>query len=225
MKLYVVSTPIGNLKDITLRALEILKEVDFIICEDTRTSGHLLNHFELKKELISLNAHNENRKIQYVIDRILSNQTAALISDAGTPVISDPGIRLVSSCIQNGIEVIPVPGASALLAALAMSGLPTDSFVFEGFLPQKKGRQTKLKDLANEKRTIVIYESIYRIEKLIKELQEYLPDRYIVICREITKKFEESWRGFPADILNNFSSKTVKGEFVVVIAPYGWRVE
>jgi len=169
MKLYIVSTPIGNLKDITLRAIETLKEVNFILCEDTRTSGNLLNHLEIKKDLISLNAFNEKNKIDFVINKILSNQTAALISDAGTPLISDPGVRLVSACIDNGIEIIPIPGASALLAALSMSGLPTDSFLFEGFIPQKKGRQTKLKELAIEPRTIVLYESTYRIEKLLKE--------------------------------------------------------
>jgi 16S rRNA (cytidine1402-2'-O)-methyltransferase len=224
MKLYIVSTPIGNLKDITLRAIETLKEVDFILCEDTRTSGNLLNHFEIKKELISLNAFNEKNKIDFIINRILSNQTSALISDAGTPLISDPGVRLVSACISNGIEIIPIPGASALIAALSMSGLPTDSFVFEGFLPQKKGRQTKLKELAEEKRTIVLYESTYRIEKLLNELNEYLPERLVVVCREITKKFEETWRGFPKEILQNFDQKTTKGEFVVVIAPKDWKV-
>lgn len=224
MKLYIVSTPIGNLKDITLRAIEILKDVDFILCEDTRTSSNLLNHFEIKKELISFNAFNEKNKIEFVVNRMLSNQTAALISDAGTPLISDPGVRLVSSCIKNGIEIIPVPGASALIAALSMSGLPTDSFVFEGFIPQKKGRQTKLKELAEEKRTIVLYESTYRIEKLLNELNEYLPSRFVVVCREITKKFEETWRGFPKEILENFDQKTTKGEFVVVIAPKDWKV-
>ncbi|MBK7228089.1 MAG: 16S rRNA (cytidine(1402)-2'-O)-methyltransferase [Ignavibacteriales bacterium] len=225
MKLYIVSTPIGNLKDITLRAIETLKEVDFILCEDTRTSGNLLNHFEIKKELISLNAFNEKSKIDFVVNRILSNQTAALISDAGTPLISDPGVRLVSSCVENNIEVIPIPGASALLAALSMSGLPTDAFVFEGFIPQKKGRQTKLKELAIEPRTIVLYESMYRIEKLLKELNEYLPDRFIVVCREITKKFEETWRGFPNELVDSFSEKISKGEFVVVIAPIDWKVK
>ena len=224
MKLYIVSTPIGNLKDITLRALETLKEVDFILCEDTRTSGNLLNHFEIRKELISLNAVNEKSKINFIINRILSNQTAALISDAGTPLISDPGVRLVSACLDKGIEIIPIPGASALLAALSMSGLPTDSFVFEGFIPQKKGRQTKLKELAEEKRTTVLYESTYRIEKLLNELNEFLPDRFIVICREITKKFEEIWRGYPKDLLEALPNKTTKGEFVVVIAPKNWKV-
>lgn len=225
MKLYIVSTPIGNLKDITLRALEVLKDVDFILCEDTRVSSNLLNHFEIKKELISLNAANESNKIDSIINRLKSNQTAALISDAGTPLISDPGVRLVSSCIDSKIEIIPVPGASAMLAALIMSGLPTDSFVFEGFIPQKKGRQTKLKQLASEERTIVLYESMYRIEKLLNELNEYLPDRFLVVCREITKKFQESWRGFPKDILINFSEKVVKGEFVIVVAPKNWKVK
>jgi 16S rRNA (cytidine1402-2'-O)-methyltransferase len=225
MKLYIVSTPIGNLKDITLRAIETLKEVDFILCEDTRTSGNLLNHFEIKKELISLNAFNEKNKIEFIVNRILSNQTAALISDAGTPLISDPGVRLVSACIEKDIEIIPIPGPSALIAALSMSGLPTDAFVFEGFLPQKKGRQTKLKELAEEKRTIVLYESTYRIEKLLKELNEFLPNRFVVVCREITKKFEENWRGFPKDILETLENKTIKGEFVVVIAPKDWIVK
>lgn len=225
MKLYIVSTPIGNLKDITLRALEVLKDVDFILCEDTRVSSNLLNHFEIKKELVSLNAVNESNKIDLIISRLKSNQTGALISDAGTPLISDPGVRLVSACIENEIEIIPIPGASALLAAVSMSGLPTDAFVFEGFLPQKKGRQTKLKQLALEERTIVLYESMYRIEKLINELSEHLPDRFLVICREITKMFEETWRGYPKEILNNFSEKVVKGEFVVVVAPKNWKIK
>ena len=225
MKLYIVSTPIGNLKDITLRAIETLKEVDFVLCEDTRTSGNLLNHFEIKKELISLNAFNEKNKIEFIVNRILSNQTAALISDAGTPLISDPGVRLVSACIEKEIEIIPIPGPSAFIAAISMSGLPTDAFVYEGFLPQKKGRQTKLKELAEENRTIVLYESMYRIEKLLKELNEYLPERFVVICREITKKFEETWRGFPKDLVESFPEKISKGEFVVVIAPKDWKVK
>lgn len=225
MKLYIVSTPIGNLKDITLRAIETLKEVDFVLCEDTRTSGNLLNHLEIKKELFSLNAFNEKNKIEHVINRILSNQNAALISDAGTPLISDPGVRLVSACIDNGIEIIPIPGAVACIAALSMSGLPTDAFVFEGFLPQKKGRRTKLKELAEENRTIILYESMYRIEKLLKELSEYLPERFVVVCREITKIFEETWRGFPKDLVKSFPDKISKGEFVVVIAPKDWKVK
>lgn len=225
MKLYLISTPIGNLKDITLRAIETLKQVDFIICEDTRTSSNLLNYYQIKKELLSLNAFNESSKINMIVNRILSDQSAALISDAGTPTISDPGVRLVSACIEKNIQVVSIPGATALIAALSISGLPTESFVFEGFIPQKKGRQSKLKEMAEEPRTIVIYESMYRIEKLITELAEYLPNRFIVVCRELTKKFEETWRGFPNEILQNLTEKTIKGEFVVIIAPSNWKVK
>lgn len=223
MKLFVVSTPIGNLKDITLRALETLKEVDFIICEDTRVTGNLLRNYEISKELISLNAFNESQKLHQIIEKILSGNSAALVSDSGTPTISDPGNRLISEAIKNKIEVIAIPGASAVIAALSISGLPTDSFVFEGFLPQKKGRQKKLKQLAEEERTIVLYESVYRIEKLLDELIEHMPERFIVVCRELTKKFEECWRGFPAEIKSNVSEKIIKGEFVIIIAPKNWR--
>lgn len=223
-KLYIVSTPIGNLKDITLRALETLKEVDFIACEDTRVTGNLLKHYEIKKELISLNAVSESKKSSLVCERILNGENCALTSDAGTPSISDPGVRLISEAIKNNIEVVSIPGATALIAGLSISGLPTDSFIFEGFLPQKKGRQKKLKQLSEEERTIVLYESTYRIEKLLNELQEYMPDRSIAVCREITKKFEEVWRGKPKEILENFNDKITKGEFVVVISPKNWKV-
>jgi 16S rRNA (cytidine1402-2'-O)-methyltransferase len=222
-KLHIVSTPIGNLKDITLRALEILKEVDFIACEDTRVTSILLKNYEIHKELVSFNAVNESSKIDYLLKRINNGQNCALVSDAGTPGISDPGTRLISAAIKNGIEVIPVPGASAVITALSLSGLPSDSFVFEGFIPQKKGRQKKLKELADEERTIIIYESVYRIEKLLNELNEYMPERFIVICREITKKFEETWRGIPAELLQSFDEKVNKGEFVVVISPKKWN--
>jgi 16S rRNA (cytidine1402-2'-O)-methyltransferase len=221
--LYIVSTPIGNLKDITLRALEVLKEVDFVACEDTRVTGFLLNHYEIKKELLSLNANNELQRAGYVLDRIANGESCALVSDAGTPAISDPGIRLISSAVKRNINVITVPGPSALTAALTLSGLPTNAFVFEGFIPQKKGRQKKLKELSDEQRTIVIYESAYRIEKLINELHEYMPGRVVAVCREITKKFEEVWRGYPKDILDTLNEKTVKGEFVIVIAPADWE--
>lgn len=221
--LYIVSTPIGNLKDITLRALEILKEVDFIACEDTRTSSVLLHHYEIRKELISLNAANENSRIEYVLGRIKNGESCAVISDAGTPGISDPGVRIISAAINQSINVVPVPGATAFVTALTLSGLPTDSFVFEGFIPQKKGRQKTLIALAEEQRTIILYESVYRIEKLLNELNEYMPERYIVICRELTKKFEEIWRGTPSELLQSFSEKTTKGEFVVIIAPKNWR--
>ncbi len=221
--LFIISTPIGNLKDITLRALETLKEVDFIICEDTRVTNILLQHYEIKKELISFNAQTESAKINYVIARIKNGETCGLVSDAGTPTISDPGVRLVSAAIKEGIKIEPVPGPSAVITALSIAGLPTNSFVFEGFIPQKKGRQTKLKQLAEEERTIILYESTYRIEKLLHELNEYLPDRYIVVTRELTKKFEETWRGKPSELINILPYKTIKGEFVVLISPKNWK--
>jgi 16S rRNA (cytidine1402-2'-O)-methyltransferase len=222
-KLYIVSTPIGNLKDITLRAIETLNEVDFIICEDTRITSILLKQYNIIKQLISFNAVSETKKIPTVIERLLRGQSYALVSDSGTPAISDPGVRLVSQAIKNEIEVITIPGATALISALTISGLPTDSFVFEGFLPQKKGRQKKLKELSEEKRTIVLYESSHRIKKLINELAEYLPEKFIVVCRELTKKFEEAWRGYPVEIKEKLNDKTIKGEFVVVIAPSNWN--
>jgi 16S rRNA (cytidine1402-2'-O)-methyltransferase len=221
-KLYIVSTPIGNLKDITLRALETLEAVDFILCEDTRITSRLLNHYNISKKLISFNAVSEKKKIPNVIDRIKSGDNCALVSDAGTPAISDPGVRLVSEAIKEQIDVVPIPGTSAVITALTISGLPTDSFIFEGFLPQKKGRQKKLKDLAEEKRTIILYESTYRIKKLVDELDEYMPERYVVVCRELTKKFEETWRGFPNEIKDVIDEKISKGEFVIVIAPKDW---
>jgi len=220
--LYVVSTPIGNLKDITIRALEILKEADFVVCEDTRTSGILLKHYDISKEMQSLNAVNESHKSGIIINRLLKGESCALISDAGTPGISDPGVRLISQAIRNNIKVIPVPGVTAAIAALTLSGLPTDSFVFEGFIPQKKGRQKMLQQLSEEKRTIIIYESVYRIRKLLEELNTFMPDRLVVICRELTKKFEESRRGYPAELLLSFTNEINKGEFVIVIAPKDW---
>lgn len=222
-KLYIVSTPIGNLKDISLRAIETLNEVDFILCEDTRVTSVLLKQYNIIKQLISFNAVSESKKIPPIIERLKLGQSYALVSDSGTPAISDPGIRLISEAIKNNIEVSPIPGATALIAALTISGLPTDSFVFEGFLPQKKGRQKKLQELSEEERTIVLYESSHRIEKLIDELVAYFPTRYVVISRELTKKFEETWRGFPAELKEKMNEKTIKGEFVVVIANKGWK--
>lgn len=224
-KLYIVSTPIGNLKDITLRAIETLNEVDYILCEDTRVTLILLKHYNVIKEIISFNAFSERKKIPFIIERLQSGGSYALVSDSGTPGISDPGIRLISEAMKQGIKVVPVPGATALISALTISGLPTDSFVFEGFLPQKKGRQKKLKELTEEKRTIVLYESSHRIIKLIDEMVKYIPDRYIVVCRELTKKFEETWRGYPSDLKDKLSEKIIKGEFVVVIAPSDWIVK
>ncbi len=221
-KLYIVSTPIGNLSDITARALETLEQVDFILCEDTRITSRLLKHYNITKQLVSFNAVSETKKIPAALKRIQNGDNCALVSDAGTPAISDPGVRLISQAIKEDIEIIPIPGATALIAALTVSGLPTDSFVFEGFLPQKKGRQKKLKELSEEKRTIVLYESTYRIKKLVDELVDYIPDRIVVVCRELTKKFEETWRGYPSELKQQIDEKITKGEFVVVIAPIGW---
>ena len=223
-KLYIVSTPIGILSDITTRALETLELVDFILCEDTRITSRLLKHYNISKQLVSFNAVSEIKKIPAALKRIQNGDNCALVSDAGTPAISDPGVRLISQAIKEDIETIPIPGATALLAALTVSGLPTDSFAFEGFLPQKKGRQKKLKELSEEKRTIVLYESTYRIKKLVDELVEYMPGRFVVVCRELTKKFEETWRGYPEELKKQIDEKTIKGEFVVVIAPTGWKV-
>ncbi|GAB4298905.1 MAG: 16S rRNA (cytidine(1402)-2'-O)-methyltransferase [Ignavibacteriaceae bacterium] len=221
-KLYITATPIGNLSDITLRAIETLKQVDQILCEDTRTTQKLLQHYNISKELISLNAVNEQKKINFVINKLNEGLQIALVSDAGTPGISDPGIRLINAAIKAGYQPVPVPGVTALITALSIAGLPTDSFVFEGFLPQKKGRQKLISGLADETRTIVLYESTYRIEKLLHELNNYLPERFIVICRELTKMFEETWRGKPQEILDSLQSRTIKGEFVILIAPRGW---
>lgn len=222
-RLYVVATPIGNLGDITFRAVETLKSADFIICEDTRVTSILLHHFEISKPLVVINAHNETKSLERVLERILTSESAALVSDAGTPCISDPGVRFVNYAIERGIEVVGIPGVNAAIMALSICGLPTDSFVFEGFLPQKKGRQKKLLQLSEEERTIVLYESTYRIEKLLEELKEYMPTRQIVVGRELTKKFEETWRGTAEEILTDFEKKNKKGEFVLVIAPPNWK--
>ncbi len=222
-KLFVVATPIGNLEDITFRAVETLKSADFIICEDTRITKILLNHYQIQKPLFVMNAHNESKAISKILERIELGESCALVSDAGTPCISDPGIRLVNKIISSKIEVVGIPGSNAAIMALSISGLPTDSFVFEGFIPQKKGRQKKLQELAAEKRTIVLYESTYRIKKLLEELNKFMPEREIVVARELTKKFEETWRGNALEILSDLANKTVKGEFVVIIAPPDWR--
>lgn len=222
-KLYVVATPIGNLGDITFRAVETLKLVDFIICEDTRVTKILLDHYQINKPLLVVNAHNELKSLEKILTKLNSGESCALVSDAGTPCISDPGVRLINKVISENIEVVGIPGASAAILVLSISGLPTDSFVFEGFLPQKKGRQKKLKQLAEEERTIVLYESTYRIKKLLEELNATMPDRLIVVARELTKKFEETWRGTASQLLQNFEKRITKGEFVVLIAPLNWK--
>jgi len=213
-KLFVVSTPIGNLGDITLRALETLKNVDLIACEDTRHTLQLLNHFAIKKPLISYHQHSKDSKIDQIISTILEGQDVAIVTDAGTPGISDPGEFLIRSAIENKIEIEPIPGVSAAITALSVSGLNTDEFVFIGFLPHKKGRQTKLKEIATIQRTIILYESPFRITKLLNELLEFVGDRQIAVCRELTKKFEVTYRGKISEILPEIKEK---GEFVVII--------
>lgn len=215
--LYIVATPIGNLKDITFRAVETLTNVDAVVCEDTRVTGNLLKHFGISKEMISFNAQTEIKKISYIIEKLHSGLNLALVSDAGSPCISDPGIRLVSEALSKDIKIVPIPGVNAAITALTIGGLPTDSFIFEGFLPQKKGRQTKLKELSKETRTVVLYESMYRIEKLLTELEQHMPDKYVVICRELTKMFEEYWSGYPSDLIKSLSTHNIKGEFVLLI--------
>ncbi len=217
-KLYIVPTPIGNLEDITLRALRILKESDAILAEDTRVSGKLLSHYEIKKPLLAHHQHNEHKTVEWIASRIQAGETIALISDAGTPGISDPGFLLVRECIKQGIEVDCLPGPTAFVPALVQSGLPCDQFVFLGFMPQKKGRQTRFKGLANESRTMVFYESPYRLVKFLEEAGEHWgKDRRVCVSRELTKMFEENFRGSVEEAHQHFTSKTVKGEIVIVV--------
>lgn len=213
-KLYVVSTPIGNLGDITLRALETLKAVDIIACEDTRHTLQLLNHFEIKKPLVSYHQHSKDSKVEQIISTILDGKNVAVVTDAGTPGISDPGEFLIRAAIENKIEIVPIPGVSAAITALSISGLSTEEFVFIGFLPHKKGRQTKLKEIEKEKKTMILYESPFRIKKLLNELLEFAGDREVAVCRELTKKFEEVYRGKISEVLPKIKEK---GEFVVII--------
>ena len=217
-KLYIIPTPIGNLEDITLRAISTLKAVDLILAEDTRTSRKLLTHLQIDTPLRSFHAHNEHKVTEQYIELLDSGQQVALISDAGTPGISDPGFLLVRACVQGDIPVECLPGATAFVPALVVSGLPCDKFHFEGFLPHKKGRQTRLKYLAEYPHTIVLYESPHRVGKCLKELLEHCgPDREVCICRELTKVFEEKIRGTLADLAPRFVDKKVKGEIVIVV--------
>jgi 16S rRNA (cytidine1402-2'-O)-methyltransferase len=216
--LYLVATPIGNLDDITYRAVKILSGVDLIAAEDTRKSKILLDHYQIHKELISYFAFNEAKRTPELVAKLKQGLSIAVISDAGTPGISDPAYRLVKAAIEEKINIIPIPGASAFISALVASGLPTESFVFEGFLPHKKVSKTKLEELSKEIRTIILYESPHRILKSLNELFISLGDRQIVVARELTKKFEEIFRGSTSDAINHFSSKSIKGEFVLVIS-------
>jgi 16S rRNA (cytidine1402-2'-O)-methyltransferase len=217
--LILVPTPIGNLKDITLRALEILQEVDVILAEDTRTSSVLLNHYNIQKPLSPYHQHNEHKIVQHIIDQLKEGKKMALITDAGTPGISDPAFLLVRACVQNDVPVETLPGATAFVPALVNSGLPTNRFVFEGFLPQKKGRMTALKQLAEEERTMIFYESPFRLVKTLADLMQYFgEDRLCSVSRELTKKFEENKRGTLKEVHDYFAAKTVKGEIVMVVA-------
>jgi 16S rRNA (cytidine1402-2'-O)-methyltransferase len=218
MKLYIVPTPIGNLEDITLRAIRVLKEVDLILAEDTRKSGILLKHLNIDKKMFAHHQHNEHKTVELISERIANGEKIALITDAGTPGISDPGFLLIRECIAKGIEVECLPGATAFVPALVNSGLPSDTFCFEGFLPQKKGRQTKIKSLINEPRTIILYESPHRLVKALEQLIEFFgPMRNASVSRELTKLFEENKRGTLQELLDHFKSKTIKGEIVIVI--------
>ncbi|AXE20946.1 16S rRNA (cytidine(1402)-2'-O)-methyltransferase [Runella rosea] len=218
-KLYLVPTPIGNLEDITLRAINMLKSVDVILAEDTRTSGHLLKHLGISKPLQSYHIHNEHQTVQRIIQRILKGETMALISDAGTPAVSDPGFLLVRECLKNGIDIECLPGPTAFVPALVNSGLPTDRFTFEGFLPHKKGRQTRLTELKEEERTMIFYESPHRLLKSLQQFVEYFgADRQASVSRELTKLYEETIRGTLTEIIAYFAEKTIKGEIVIVVA-------
>ncbi len=216
--LYIVPTPIGNLDDITLRAIKVLKSVDLILAEDTRTSGILLKHFEIKNQLKSYHIHNEHKTLALLIEQLSNGTKMALISDAGTPAISDPGFLLVRECIKNNIDVECLPGATAFVPALVKSGFSTDRFVFEGFLPHKKGRQTRLNQLAEELKTIAFYESPHRLLKTLNQLSEVLgSERRVSVSREITKIHEETVTGTLEEVTQHFSQKSIKGEIVIII--------
>jgi 16S rRNA (cytidine1402-2'-O)-methyltransferase len=217
--LYVVPTPVGNMEDMTLRAIRILKEADLVLAEDTRTSGILLKHFEIKNHLMSHHKFNEHGTAAGIVERLKAGQTIALISDAGTPGISDPGFYLVREAVAAGVEVQTLPGATAFVPALVSSGLPDDRFCFEGFLPQKKGRQTRLESLRDEQRTMIFYESPYRLVKTLQQFADvFSPDRQVSVCREISKVHEESVRGTLAEVIAHFTEKEPKGEIVIVLA-------
>ncbi len=218
MKLYIVPTPIGNLEDITLRAINVLKSVDVVLAEDTRTSGFLLKHLGISKPMLSYHIHNEHQTVSRVIERIKKGETMALVSDAGTPAVSDPGFLLVRECIKEGITIECLPGPTAFVPALVNSGLPADRFTFEGFLPHKKGRQTRIQNLVDEERTMVFYESPHRLVKALVQFAEYFgADRPVSVSRELSKIYEENIRGTLSEVITYFDSKVVKGEIVIVL--------
>ena len=222
MSLFIVPTPIGNLSDITFRAVEVLKTVDLILAEDTRTSSVLLNHYNIKKPVSPYHQHNEHKIVAHLADQMAAGKTIAMLTDAGTPGISDPAYLLVRECIKNDIRVECLPGATAFVPALVNSGLPMNSFCFEGFLPLKKGRQTFLKRMAIENRTMLFYESPMRLLRTLKDFIEYFgPLRECCVSRELTKKFEENKRGSLQEVYDHFNAKNVKGEIVIVVAGFG----
>ena len=217
-KLYVVPTPVGNLEDMTMRAVRVLNEVDLILAEDTRTSSVLLKHFDIHTPMTSHHKFNEHKTVEHLVERIQQGTTVALVSDAGTPAISDPGFLLVRACVAHDVDVECLPGATAFVPALVNSGLPNDRFCFEGFLPQKKGRQTKFKELAVEERTMIFYESPFRIVKTLEQMAEYWgAERKASVSREISKKFEETVRGTLSELIVHFTENPPKGEFVMVV--------
>ena len=217
--LYLVPTPIGNLKDFTFRAVEVLQQVDFILCEDTRTSSKLLQHYNIQKPLTPYHQHNEHKVVEHLVTQLTAGKNIALITDAGSPGISDPAFLLVRACKAAGVEVTSLPGATAFVPALTNSGLPASSFVFEGFIPLKKGKKTLMESLANEERTMIFYESPFRLVKLLEEFKEYLSgDRQVSVSRELSKLYEENARGTVDELITHFKAKTVKGEIVVVLA-------
>lgn len=220
--LYLVPTPIGNLKDITLRAIEVLKDVDLILAEDTRTTSHLLNHYQITKQLSPYHQHNEHKVLQHLVSQLLEGKKMAIVTDAGTPGISDPAFLLIRECIKVGVKVECLPGATAFVPALVNSGIPTNRFCFEGFLPLKKGRQSLLKRLAEEERTMIFYESPVRVVKTLEEFITYFgEDRSCAVSRELSKMFEENKRGSLREVADHFKAKTVKGEIVIIVAGKG----
>jgi 16S rRNA (cytidine1402-2'-O)-methyltransferase len=216
--LYLVSTPVGNLEDITVRAARILAEVDFIACEDTRKSGILLKHLEIRKPLVSYHEHNEDVSAQRIVKRILNGESAAVISDAGTPAISDPGFSVIRAAVDENIPIVAIPGPAAMLTALSVSGLPTDAFIFCGFLPPKSGKRRRvLESLSDRRETLIFYESPFRIRKLLAEIESTMGDRQVVLCRELTKKFEEVIRMSVQDLSEYLANRTLKGEITLVV--------